>query len=97
MSIFKTYLNKREDALNDLHYELHMSTPPICEWGALLKDETLYTETFTHIEGEGSRIKRFRYPSQAAKYGQPVLILVRPHGKYCGCAPIYDFQRETRS
>lgn len=38
-----------------------------------------------HRFANGERIKRFRYPSQAAKYGQPVLILVRPNKELIHC------------
>lgn len=74
------------------HYELHVSASSLSEWGALQEDETLCSKEVTNLGGTVVRVLRFHSPMEAAEYGQPVLLLVRPHGKYCGCNPVYDFQ-----
>lgn len=74
------------------HYELHVSASSLSEWGALQEDETLCSKEVTTLGGTEMRVLRFHSPVEAAEYGQPVLLIIRPHGKHCGCRPVYDFQ-----
>ena len=74
------------------HWLLHTSAPSSCEWGAMKRDGSLSLVRVTTLGGPEQRVRRFGTPSSASRYGQPVLLLVRPHGRYCGCAALYDFR-----
>lgn len=71
---------------------LHLAGTPFEVWGSLKKNGELRTYTTLTFTGEERRAYTFATPDDV-KVGQPVLLLITPHGEHCGCEPIYSASR----
>lgn len=70
------------------HVRLHLACLPSEEWASVTRRGKLITYEHHSLGGLERRVRRFQSPEDV-RVGQPVLLIVRPHGEYDGCEPIY--------
>lgn len=72
----------------DEHVRLHLAGLPSEEWASVTRRGKLITYEHHSLGGLERRVRIFKSPKDV-RVGQPVLLIVRPHGEYCGCEPMY--------